>query len=526
MTQQTINIGTTPNDGQGDPLRVAFEKINQNFSELYNLAGNTAAPPDSSVQFRSTNNLSAIARSNGIWVVFGSPNRYYRSTDGVLWSDESAPVSVTINDVVATPTGFIAVGDNGTVITSADNGVTWAVRPSGTTHNLHAVHYEQSTGRYMAAGANGVAIVSDNPETWELRSTGTTETLYAIANNPVGVGYVVVGDVGTVILSLDGAVWTQQASGTTERLSGVTYDGASYIAVGHSGIVITSTNAVNWVTRTSGTVENLRSIATGNVANTAVSVTVGANGVTRYSADGAGVTWLSISTGTTSELNDVTWTGVSFYSTGANGTILTTANTTAWSNVSVSGSFTGSANFTFDSTTDTLHVTNLDAEQITITDVVANVVAANQIVAYNLANLGCVQNVKIFGGNSGQYLQTDGQGNLSWGSGDSLGPAAPNNSVQFNNDGQFGGTANFTWDNANSNLEITGNLVSTQLYVTDYSVGNTIASYRVTNIGTAVPYYVANSEVYLLPENQQGLFVLPITVDGVYVIDGILYQID
>lgn len=35
MTQQIINIGTTPGDGSGDPLRVAFDKINQNFSELY-----------------------------------------------------------------------------------------------------------------------------------------------------------------------------------------------------------------------------------------------------------------------------------------------------------------------------------------------------------------------------------------------------------------------------------------------------------------------------------------------------------
>lgn len=33
--QQHINIGTTPNDGTGDPLRTAFEKINDNFDELF-----------------------------------------------------------------------------------------------------------------------------------------------------------------------------------------------------------------------------------------------------------------------------------------------------------------------------------------------------------------------------------------------------------------------------------------------------------------------------------------------------------
>jgi hypothetical protein len=36
LTQQIINIGAAPGDGSGDPLRVAFSKINLNFTELYN----------------------------------------------------------------------------------------------------------------------------------------------------------------------------------------------------------------------------------------------------------------------------------------------------------------------------------------------------------------------------------------------------------------------------------------------------------------------------------------------------------
>ena len=35
MARQIINIGTTANDGTGDPLRTAFDKINDNFVELY-----------------------------------------------------------------------------------------------------------------------------------------------------------------------------------------------------------------------------------------------------------------------------------------------------------------------------------------------------------------------------------------------------------------------------------------------------------------------------------------------------------
>lgn len=36
MAKQVINIGTTANDGTGDPLRDAFDKVNDNFTELYN----------------------------------------------------------------------------------------------------------------------------------------------------------------------------------------------------------------------------------------------------------------------------------------------------------------------------------------------------------------------------------------------------------------------------------------------------------------------------------------------------------
>lgn len=35
MSQEVINIGTIANDGTGDDLRTAFDKANQNFTELY-----------------------------------------------------------------------------------------------------------------------------------------------------------------------------------------------------------------------------------------------------------------------------------------------------------------------------------------------------------------------------------------------------------------------------------------------------------------------------------------------------------
>lgn len=39
MAKQTINIGTSANDGTGDTLRDGADKINDNFTELYDGAG-------------------------------------------------------------------------------------------------------------------------------------------------------------------------------------------------------------------------------------------------------------------------------------------------------------------------------------------------------------------------------------------------------------------------------------------------------------------------------------------------------
>ena len=49
MTQLLINVGNVANDGQGTPLRTAFQSINSNFTELYDRV-QTPPPASSSGQ--------------------------------------------------------------------------------------------------------------------------------------------------------------------------------------------------------------------------------------------------------------------------------------------------------------------------------------------------------------------------------------------------------------------------------------------------------------------------------------------
>jgi hypothetical protein len=58
MTQLVINVGAEPNDGQGDPLRTAYIKINDNFNAIWN-----AATLGSNVII--ANNTIGIVNANG-----------------------------------------------------------------------------------------------------------------------------------------------------------------------------------------------------------------------------------------------------------------------------------------------------------------------------------------------------------------------------------------------------------------------------------------------------------------------------
>lgn len=80
-----------------------------------------------------------------------------------------------------------------------------------------------------------------------------------------------------------------------------------------------------------------------------------------------------------------------------------------------------------------------------------------------------VSNLHIPGGTNGYFLQTDGAGNLNWVNGTTTGNGVvggSNTQVQYNNAGNFGGSAGLTFDSASNtlttvNLVVTGNLTAT-----------------------------------------------------------------
>lgn len=77
------------------------------------------------------------------------------------------------------------------------------------------------------------------------------------------------------------------------------------------------------------------------------------------------------------------------------------------------------------------------------------------------SNLDDVGNVKIAGGTNGQYLQTDGAGNLSWVTGGGTGNGTVGGSstqVQFNDGGAFGGSPLLTYNKSTGTLTVSNKL--------------------------------------------------------------------
>jgi len=73
VAKQVINIGASANDGSGDPLRNAFDKVNDNFNEIY-------------FNFGTSTTLTSIFDSNGNLDLYNKPHKisFLYSTEAEL----------------------------------------------------------------------------------------------------------------------------------------------------------------------------------------------------------------------------------------------------------------------------------------------------------------------------------------------------------------------------------------------------------------------------------------------------------
>jgi len=245
-----------------------------------------------------------------------------------VWTVKSSPVAQNLRGVLWTGTQFIAVGDNGTILTSADGSI-WVSRISGSTESLWSVAW--SGTKYVVVGdMNGTVLTSSDGVTWAKVTTGRQKLLRKViwANNQfMAAGW------GTVLTSPDGTSWTQREVNTDKEISNVIWTGTNYVAIGGSygTLCMTSTdNGVSWAPQ-NGLTDIYNGLLFGLAWNGSKMVTTGWGGTIASSTNGS--TWNKSSYGI-NNMYATTWTGDwkpnQFIAVGNNGAIINSLDGDTW----------------------------------------------------------------------------------------------------------------------------------------------------------------------------------------------------
>lgn len=146
-------------------------------------------------------------------------------------------------------------------------------------------------------------------------------------------------------------------------------------------------------------------------------------------------------------------------------------------------------------------------------------VAAFNLTVSNLANFTALSQLKIAGGTSGYFLQTDGAGNLSWVagtvSGTTTAPGGVNTQVQFNDAGTIQGNANLTFDKTTATLFVGNSLSVANQIVSGSLISNGIQASNITLSGNIVANnFTTTTGAVTAPIIQNGTSNVTITNNG------------
>lgn len=186
----------------------------------------------------------------GSYVAVGAGGATLFSGDGSAWTVATSATTKTLYAATYGAGRYVAVGANGAVVTSTD-GSTWQAVTVNTTSDLRGVAFglvttftvtgttttTTQTNTFVAVGTNGTLLTSTDGLTWTLRTPISTKNMNAVT---YGGQFVAVGDAGSIYSSADGITWLAQSSGTLNDLNAITRTNSGYTAVGAAGTLLTS----------------------------------------------------------------------------------------------------------------------------------------------------------------------------------------------------------------------------------------------------------------------------------------------
>jgi len=261
MTQQVIDVGNVANDGQGDPLRTAFTKTNDNFTELYNIGGITGIANGTSNISIVEDGTVSISSANvaNVFVVSGTG----ATNLGLLVSNN---ISATGNVTV----GGLYFGNGSQlsgVISSAP-----AALITGSTLSANV-----TSSSLTSVGILTSVSVTGNVQGGNLRTAGTISA----SGNILGQNISTVGDLAATGNVTGGNVTTTgQLSVTGNITSGGTVTANAFVGngAGLTGFVVSSNAALLTGSLLAANVVNSSLQTVGNLSSLVVSNALGGSG--------------------------------------------------------------------------------------------------------------------------------------------------------------------------------------------------------------------------------------------------------
>lgn len=239
MAQQIINVGNVANDGGGDPLRNAFIKVNDNFTELYNTGGITG--------IQNGNSNISIAEDSAISMsTTGIANVFVVSETGTYTMGEITGDAVSITGNV---TGNYIIGNGrylSDVLATADAGAL-----VGNTLSSNVIYSSLRTlGTLTGLSVNGNVAVSGVLNQTGIASFGNSITVArdaSVTGNIIANNLVSLNAVAFPSLSLTGNLSANNVNTSNAVYSGTIVSAAgNIIAAGNvSGGNILTNNIVS-----------------------------------------------------------------------------------------------------------------------------------------------------------------------------------------------------------------------------------------------------------------------------------------
>lgn len=137
------------------------------------------------------------------------------SSNAINWVSKSTNPTINrkVNKLAVLSKGedstrFVAVGDGGSIFVWSYNESWQKLNHNLTTQNLNNII--RTDDLFVAVGNNGVILTSPDGLKWTKKMSNTIQNLHSVAYSPISNSYICVGGSGVILVSSDAINWTQQ----------------------------------------------------------------------------------------------------------------------------------------------------------------------------------------------------------------------------------------------------------------------------------------------------------------------------